>query len=88
MNSADGSGSSIGTPAPGPKVSTVLCRKSHRPASTSWRPSASSSMWAMGMAPFATASSMIAARISGGIFRPGSATSFTHILMKCTPSAI
>ena len=45
-------------------------------------------MWATGMAPFDTASSMIAARISGGIFRPGSATSFTHILMKCTPSAI
>ena len=87
MNSGDGSGSSTGTPAPGPKVSTVLCRKSRRPASTSWRPSASSSMWATGTAPFANASSMMAARISGGIFRPGSATSLTHILMKCTPSA-
>ena len=88
MNSGEGSGSSIGTPAPGPKVSTVLCRKSVRPASTSWRPSASSSMWAAGTAPFRSASSMMAARISGGIFRPGSATSLTHILMKWTPSSI
>ena len=44
-------------------------------------------MWATGTAPFSIASSMIAARISGGIFRPGSATALTHILMKCTPSA-
>ena len=87
MNSGEGSGSSTGAPAPGPNVSTVLCRKSRRPASTSCRPSASSSMWAAGTTPFSTASSMMAARISGGIFRPGSATSLTHILMKCTPSA-
>ena len=45
-------------------------------------------MWATGMTPFRTASSMMAARISGGIFKPGSATSLTHILMKCTPSTI
>ena len=40
------------------------------------------------MAPLLIASSMMAARISGGIFRPGSATALTHILMKCTPSAV
>ena len=58
-----------------------------RPASTNWWPSASSSIWATGTAPFASGSSMMTARMSGGIFSPSSATSLTHILMKCTRSA-
>ena len=84
MNSAEGSGSSTGAPLPGPNVSTVVCRKSLRPASINCRPSASSSMWATGTRPLAIASWTIAVRISGVIFRPGSAISLTHILTKWT----
>ena len=85
MNSAEGSGASTGAPLPGPKVSTVECRKSPRPASTNCRPSASSSMWATGTSPLAMASSTMAVRISGVILRPGSGISLTHILTKWTP---
>ena len=65
MNAAEGAGSSIGVPPPGPKVRTVVWRKSPRPASTNWRPSASSSMWATGTRPLAMASSTMAVRIGG-----------------------